>query len=200
MNRTEQSRNTYNSRAQNYTETPEGRFTAQFKQELVRAVQLKPGAVVLDVACGNGDLLEMLAEKANITGYGIDLAENMIAEAQKLYPHFQFTAGGCERLLFEDAFVDVLTVSAAFHHFEKPGLFLKEAGRVLKPGGRLYIAELFWPGPLRILGNPLLPLLKSGDVKIYSPRQLEKLLCANGFTNVQSARHKHIQIVKGSVA
>lgn len=52
MNRTEQSRNTYNSRAKNYTETPEGRFTARFKQELVRAVQLKPGGRGADVACG----------------------------------------------------------------------------------------------------------------------------------------------------
>ncbi len=197
MSKTEQSRIAYNKIAPDYANSREGVFTVAFKRLLVQAIRLKPSATVLDVACGNGDLLAMLSQKSNIDGYGIDIAENMITEAKKRHPEFHYCVSGCDVLPFEDNFFDCITVSAAFHHFEKPGIFLKEAKRVLKQSGAIYIAELLWPTALRWIANPLLPFLKSGDVKIYSPKELEKMLGRNGFSDVINTRHGHIQIVKG---
>ncbi len=197
MSKTEQSRAAYNKMAKDYDNTREGRFTAAFKRQLVKAVKLNPSDSVLDVACGNGDLLGMIARKWDINGYGVDIAENMIIEAKRLHPQFHFAVSGCDRLPFEDSFFDCLTVSAAFHHFEKPSFFLNEAKRVLKRGGSLFIAELYWDPVFRTIANPFLPLLKSGDVRIYSPKQLEKFLSKNGFTGVQLVRNGHIQIVRG---
>ena len=153
MSKTAQSKNAYNKITQDYDNTYVGRFTAQFKQELVSAVKLKPEDNVLDVACGNGTLLAMLARKTKINGYGVDISENMIAEAKRLYPDFQYAVSGCEELSFEDNYFDAVTVSAAFHHFERPDLVLKEAKRVLKQGGELFIAETNWNFVLRSLAN-----------------------------------------------
>lgn len=74
---------------------------------------------------------------------------------------------------------------------------MKEAKRVLKQSGELVIAEIHWPFVLRFIGNIFLPLLKSGDVKIYSPKELERLLCKNSFTEVSVTKCDNIQIVKG---
>lgn len=197
MSKTEQSKEAYNKKARDYDNTREGRFTVRFKQELVNLIRLKPNANVLDVACGNGALLAMLGSKTKINGYGVDISENMITEAKKLHPDFQYAISGCDVLPFADNHFDVITVSASFHHFEQPGLFLKEAKRVLKQGGELFIAEIHWPFVLRIIGNPLLPLLKSGDVKICSPKELERLLLNNGFNGVKNTISGHIQIVQG---
>ena len=198
MNKTEQSKIAYNKKAQDYDNTPEGKFTFLFKQELVNAISLKSYTNVLDVACGNGALLDMLGSKSKINGYGIDISENMINEAKKLHPHFQYAVSGCEKLPFKDNFFDVITVSAAFHHFERPNLFLKEAGRVLKQGGELFIAEIHWPSALRIIANLLFPLLKSGDVKVYSSKELEMLLLSNGYSGVKNTINRNMQIVKGA--
>lgn len=198
MSKTEQSKATYNKKAQDYDNTPEGRFTIRFKQELVNSIKLKQYANVLDVACGNGTLLGMLGSKTQINGYGIDISENMITEARKLNPEFQYAVSGCDKLPFDNITFDVITVSASFHHFEQPDLFLKEAKRVLKQGGELFIAELYWPTALRIIGNLLFPLLKSGDVKVYSPKELETMLLNNGFSGVSNTINDHIQIARGA--
>ncbi len=86
---------------------------------------------------------------------------------------------------------------AAFHHFESPELFLKEVKRVLKRGGALYIAELNMKQPLCALFNLVWPLLKSGDVKIYRPKELNAMLARNGFSGVESVLKDNMQIVIG---
>ena len=83
MSKTADSKAAYNKKAQDYDNTPEGRFTVAFKQELVNVITLKPYANVLDVACGNCTLFGMLSAKIQISGYGIDIAENR-ALAEKI--------------------------------------------------------------------------------------------------------------------
>ncbi len=125
MSKTQQSRNAYNKRAQDYDNSHDGRFTVPFKQELLNLVKLKPNANLLDVACGNGTLLSMLDSKVKINGYGVDISENMIDQAQKRHPKFQYAVSACDEIPFEDSTFDVITVSASFHHFEQPNSFLK---------------------------------------------------------------------------
>ena len=56
-----------------------------------------------------------------------------------------FYVAGCEELPFEDNFIDLMTVSASFHHFLDVEKFAKEVNGVVKKCGRIYIAEINLP-------------------------------------------------------
>ena len=183
MNKFEmRSKKSYDKKAANYDETFDGKFTVKFKRVLLNAIQIQDGAVVCDVACGNGRFLQMLSERADIRGLGVDISENMIAEARKRNPDMEFHLARCEVLPFEPHSVDVMTVCAAYHHFPNVEKFAEEAKRTMKPGGTLYIAEVYVPGVIRILCNPFVRFSRAGDVKFYSPGEISELFERNGFS------------------
>jgi ubiquinone/menaquinone biosynthesis C-methylase UbiE len=68
-----------------------------------------------------------------------------------------FEPAPCDALPFEAAFFDAVTVCAAFHHFPNITAFAEEANRVLKPGGMLYVAEVYYPAFLRAIDTLLVP-------------------------------------------
>ncbi len=182
MNRFEQrSAQNYDTLAAEYDKSRDGRFTLPFKQHLARHCKPRPGAKVLDVACGNGRFLRMLAQKYSFSGYGVDISQNMVQAAKALNPGMQFFQAGCDALPFEDGFFDELTVCAAFHHFPCPAKFVGEARRVLGPGGRLYLIDVYLPAALRVLCNPFFPLSRAGDVKLYAPKEVQHICEKAGF-------------------
>jgi SAM-dependent methyltransferase len=104
---------------------------------------------LLDYGCGAGDLMRVLAELgARATFSGCDVSTGMLAEAAKRWPGGQGAAPSLAtqdgtRTPFADSQFDVATVSAVLHHVpvaERPAVYA-ELGRVLKPGGRLYVFE-----------------------------------------------------------
>ncbi|MPM08706.1 Ubiquinone/menaquinone biosynthesis C-methyltransferase UbiE [bioreactor metagenome] len=196
MNKFEKrSRDAYNKKALDYDDTFEGKFTAAYNRLLLEAVGLQDGDAVLDVACGNGRLLKMLAGRHAIRGYGIDISENMVAQAKLQNPDMEFTACSCEHLPYPDAVMDAITVSAAYHHFPHVDIFAREALRVLKPKGKIYIAEVYYPLCYRVLFTPLLPLLKEGDVKFYSPEAIIRTLTRAGFAVPAKLLTGRIQLI-----
>jgi demethylmenaquinone methyltransferase/2-methoxy-6-polyprenyl-1,4-benzoquinol methylase len=166
-------------------------------EAIVDEAQIQPGLQVLDVACGNGALLWNLFEKERIECYGIDISEDMISAARNKYPHFTFKVANSDCLPFEDHKFDVITVSAAFHHFTQPEKFIMEARRVLKDGGKLYIAEVYAPPLLRQAENLILPFMKMGDVKIYSKKELIKFGENAGFKEVSVVRVERVNLFIG---
>jgi ubiquinone/menaquinone biosynthesis C-methylase UbiE len=130
-----------------------------------------------------------------ITGYGVDIADEMIKAASLKYPSFTFETAGCESIPFADGSMDVITVCAAYHHFPNVDLFAKEAERLLKPNGLLYIADVRLPAVLRVICNPFMPLLGSGDVKIYSPWQIADTFTKRAFVSAGNRIQGHIQLV-----
>ena len=183
----EQSRIAYNNMAPEYNASPEGGYTRPHKAELIRRVALRDGDAVLDVACGNGALLAALSQKARVSTFGVDISENMIAEAKRGHPGGTFAVGPCAPLDLADGSMDVITVSCAFHHFEEPLLFAEECMRVLKPDGTLYMAEPYFSPVVRWAANALVfPLAKTGDVKVYSAGELRAIFEAAGFIGVET--------------
>lgn len=182
MNKYEQrSKNSYNKKAQNYDSTFDGKFTVKFKRMLYDNINVNANDVVADIACGNGRFLNMLAKRAPICGYGFDISEKMIEQAKALNPAMNFFTGGCDNLLLEAESIDIMTVCAAYHHFPEVDKFAKEAGRVIRKEGLLYIAEVYLPGFLRVLANPFVRFSKAGDVKFYSPEEIVSLFEGCGF-------------------
>lgn len=185
--KSEQSKNAYNNIAIEYDASKEGRYTRFHINELQATVDVKDGNVVLDVACGNGTLLGLLGQKAKIYGRGIDISDNMIAVARKRHPNMIFEAKPCYPLDVESDSIDVITVCCAFHHFENPQGFLNECKRVLKKNGVMYLADPNFGFLIRTIANYVVFLFsKSGDVRVYSQRELECFFDRSGFTMVRS--------------
>ena len=187
--KTEESRIAYNKIAFEYDTSREGQYTSFHINELSNMIDLSEGDIVLDVACGNGTLLRELSKKAKIQANGIDVSENMIHAAKMRYPNMNFEIKSCYPLEWKDESIDIITICCAFHHFDNPQGFVNECKRVLKRNGTVYIADPNFGTILRFLVNKFwLPFSKSGDVRIYSKKELEVIFYNSGFKTVQVYR------------
>lgn len=142
----------------------EGRLSRRFYRLLLNQVKLFPGAIVLDVGCGTGTMLRKMADIYQIDGYGIDMEENMIAEARKKCPEMTIQISKCENMPFNDQSFDVITACMAYHHFSNQEGFAREASRIIKPGGYLYIADPHLPAIIR---KPLNGIIKQFHIAAY---------------------------------
>ena len=191
----EKSRLSYNQKADNYDNSPEGRFTFKFRRFLLSSISVPANTNVLDVACSTGSFLSALNQKTPIKGFGIDISDRMVDNARALNPGMEFRVSGCELIPFDDNFMDIITVCAAYHHFPNPPAFAKEAKRVLKPGGSVYIADIYLPFIIRTLVNPFVPLSSAGDVKFYSPKEITQHFERFGFATKDIKISGYIQII-----
>jgi len=192
----DKSRESYNEKADNYDNTPEGKFTVKFKELLLDEITVKPNNSILDIACGNGTFLKILSNKYAVNGYGIDISEKMIENAKKRCPSMTFEISSCEHTPFKNQMFDVVTVCAAYHHFPDTRAFAIEVNRILKPKGLLYIAEIYYSFIIRGILNPFVPLSKAGDVKFYSPKEIQSNFEEYGFEKVNFKQVGHIQIIE----
>ena len=144
-NYSEKSRTAYNKKANGYDNSREGQFTNRIHQLLLPMIDWQPGQSVLDVACGTGSLLAAMNDRKQIRGFGIDISERMIEQAMARNPGMAFYISGCDRIPCPNDSMDIITVCAAYHHFPDVAAFAGESARLLKPGGLIYIVDIFVP-------------------------------------------------------
>lgn len=112
-------------------------------QQLNRALDfLKPvKGRVLDVGCGAGNFTQALKKaRPDWRLYGVDVGRQAIALARKGHSSIEFQVGTAYRLPFRDGHFEAVTMFDVLEHLPKPQLALQEASRVLKPGGRFFLA------------------------------------------------------------
>jgi ubiquinone/menaquinone biosynthesis C-methylase UbiE len=150
---------------------------------------IKPGDSVLDVGCGTGEV-SLLAKTRAKAGkvYGIDPAPEMIAVARKKAARkkldIDFRVGVIESLPFPDSSIDVVTSSLMMHHLPEDLKVrgLAEIYRVLKPGGRLLVADFM--RPTGSFPNHLFIAFTRHQGLKSGIEDIQKLLKAAGFNQI----------------
>ena len=106
---------------------------------------LSPGAQVLDVACGTGDLTIALFENTGARVTGIDFCRPMLERAARKQPRIAFVEGDALRLPFGNDVFDAVTIAFGLRNLSSVEQGLGELRRVLKPNGWAAILEFSKP-------------------------------------------------------
>jgi SAM-dependent methyltransferase len=103
------------------------------------------GARVLEVGCGLGDVVALLAPRVGAAGLmGVDRSEVMLRLARERHPALRFERAEATRLPFEDAAFDAVFANLVLEHVSDPREVVAEMKRVTRPGGRLLVRETDW--------------------------------------------------------
>jgi ubiquinone/menaquinone biosynthesis C-methylase UbiE len=96
---------------------------------------------ILEVGCGTG---RWLSDLQSVTGgvYGLDFSAGMLKEAFKRNKFIRLTRGKAGQLPFAEAAFNLVYCVNAIHHFDCPPVFVSEARRLLKPGGKLAVVGM----------------------------------------------------------
>lgn len=124
------------------------------RRRFMEQAEIRGGQRVLDVGCGTGSLMVAagrLGPSAELVGIDPDptALERARRKARRAGARVQFDQGFADALPYRDASFDRVLSSFMFHHLrgtEKVEM-LREARRVLKPGGSLHLLDFAGPGP-----------------------------------------------------
>ena len=109
---------------------------------LIELTVTTPIGSLLDIGCGRGQILKLLASRATrAVGVDIDAKTRQLARAELMLagiPNCSLRKGDMYRLPFDDAEFDTIVLDDVLADATHPVRVLREARRLLKPGGRLF--------------------------------------------------------------
>jgi len=117
--------------------------------ELIELLALNPGATVLDIACGLGEMLTRLAERYGVSGVGVDLSPYCVADAQQKLKD-RVPEAGIEILNMDgaasksDRLFDLAMCIGASWVYQGHRRSLRALKVMTKPGGLVLVGEPFW--------------------------------------------------------
>ena len=119
------------------------------RQEIVRAVGLRPGDAVADIGAGTGLFTQLFAEQVGPKGtvYGVDIGPafvKYIAEQAKQLGHervVKTVLNTPDSAELPPGSIDVAFLCDTYHHFDHPEKMLASIHRALRPGGRMVIID-----------------------------------------------------------
>jgi len=119
-----------------------GTVPAEAIPELAEALRLRPGSMLLDLACGRGAYGLLITQQAGTSLIGVDFSAQALTEAREQavrmgVSNASFRIGELTATGLPDASVDAVLCTDAIQFPDEPASAYDEIRRVLKPGGRV---------------------------------------------------------------
>jgi len=150
---------------------------------------------VLDVGCGTGSLLALLARHARAERLvGLDYADAMIRRAAEKFANSEYAGklhavrGDSERLPFGEHSFDVVTCCNSFHHYPHQAEAIRSFRRVLRPGGLLLLIDGFRDNVIGWVVFDVGVALVEKHVHHASWSELREMIGAAGFVETQQRK------------
>jgi len=155
-------------------------------------LQLEPGQTVLDLGSGGGIDVLLSAKRVGPTGkvYGLDMTDEMLALARENQQkagatNVEFLKGTIEAIPLPDNSVDVIISNCVINLSSDKDAVLREAFRVLKPGGRFAVSDVIVRGDVPADIRRSMELWVGCIAGALRDDEYTTKLQAAGFTNVE---------------
>ena len=157
---------------------------------------LAPGMRVLDVGCGTGGLVALLAARHPRSSFvGVDLSEVMLDRAWRRHgglPNLRLVRGDAMRLPLPDGAFDVVLSLASIKHWPEPGRGVRELLRVLSPGGRAFVMEADREAPREVAARFVARFRAApAPLRWLMTEYLVRVVIAQGLSAATLAAHLH---------
>ena len=152
--------------------------------EMIALLTARQSRRIADIGCGTGILADRIAREVKPDAiFGVDLSEGMLAQAAHRSGSVTWLTAPAEQLPFDDASLDAVVTTSAFHWFNQPAA-LREFHRVLSPGGFAAVATLSPRQKLPGLGRGLqwLSANRLSPSQAPDPVSMRALFSDAGFT------------------
>lgn len=163
----------------------------RMNEVMMEAAVIKPVDKILDAGCGIGGSSIFLAEKMGCHVKGISLSERQVAKAselarnKKLDDKLSFAVMNYSATSFPNASFDVVWGCESICYADDKEKFIKEAYRLLKPGGRLVVADGFVSDFINNNDPVIRKWLDGWQVNyLESPERFQQFMESAGFRNV----------------
>ncbi len=165
------------------------RFRQRIRRRLLRqlrAITVPDGTRLLDLGGGTGAATVVFGEGAR-ERIVLEPNPRRIAQGRRANTPVSFVQSVAESIPYADGQFERVVSLMSFHHFSQPDQVLREARRVLVPGGRLVVFDFDLESGARHGLTWLLGSLHRHTFRFSTPAELERLSLAAGFRSARSA-------------
>ena len=165
---------------------------------LAKTINIKSSDLVLDAGCGVGGSSIYLSKQFNCNVCGITLSKKQVADAEKAAKQHgvsdlvNFSVADFHNTPFENNSFDVVWFVESFCHSDNPNKLLREMHRILKPNGRIIIADAFLSKKNYTEKNKSLLKTWLNNWAVSSIQNLETVsetLSDSGFQNIKTSNY-----------
>lgn len=173
------------SQATGLAERPGGQ---DLTRRMLELCQLPAGASLLDVGCGTASTVKYLRDKADLQAFGLDRSELLLQTALAVRPGLPLTCGWGKALPFASASMHAILAECSLSAMSDLDRVLTEFERVLIPGGRLALSDVYARCQAGLPALRALPL-RCGLRETLTQPDLQARLQAHGFELVAWEDH-----------